>query len=437
MVTGVVGTRRPSAAARLDRVRDALAVPALRRQVEAVIRRVGLTRTGQVALVASIVPWVAARLVAGTTLYILAYGLIAVVLTASLLAPRRLRLVATREGLFPRAQQGDRLEVEVTIKAERALSSFHVEERVPDRLGASLRLPVARVRPGEDFRYSYSLQCNRRGAYTIGPLVAITQDPIGVAQRETVLAETFELLVHPRVARVSDRPLTRLYEDPPIRPPVSKPWPSGMEFYGMREFRAGDDLRRIVWRASARTGHLMVSEAEQGITDHLTVVLDTDRGSHSRDGDLSESFEYAVSVCASLGVRHLAEGYEVRIETSAGPLTRPLRGATKSLMFLDVMARVQSDRLPIGTVLRRLVTDPRRDAHTIVVTPHLTPADAALLKLLVDKGVSVTVVGLVWDELADETFAAAAALGCQVTAVRVGEDLSSALNHDARVGRRL
>ena len=424
-------------AALLDSARDALALPALRRRAVALGHRIGLTRTGQVALVAAVVPWIAARLVAGTTLYILAYGVIAVVLTASLLAPRRLRLVASRDGLFPRAQQGDRLEVAISITAERSLSSFYVEEQVPERLGACLRVPVARVRPGEDFGYTYSLQCTRRGAYTIGPLVAITQDPIGVAQRRTVLAEPFELLVHPRVARVSDRPLTRLYEDPPIRPPVSKPWPSGMEFYGMREFRPGDDLRRIVWRASARTGTLMVSEAEQGITDHITVVLDTDRGSHSHDGEVSETFEYAVSACASLGVRHLAEGYEVRIEANAGPLTRALRGPNKSLMFLDVMARVQSGREPLSGVLRRLVSDPRRDAHIIVVTPRLAPSDAALLKLLVDRGVSVTVIGLVSDELAEDTFSAAAAMGCQVTPVQVGDDLAQALTHGVRVGRRL
>jgi hypothetical protein len=82
--------------------------------------------------------------------------------------------------------------------------------------------------------------------------------------------------VHPRVEQVSDRPLSRQFEDPPIRPPVSKPWPSGFEFYGMREYVPGDDLRRIVWRASARTGKVMVREAEQGITDHVTVVLDTE-----------------------------------------------------------------------------------------------------------------------------------------------------------------
>jgi len=419
---------------RLDRIRDEAEVSSLRRRAQAIVRRSGLTRVGQIAIGAAIIPWVAARIIAGTTLYVLAYGTVAVVIASIFLAPRRLRITAERTGLVPRAQQGDRLEVEIALTAERGLSSFQLEERVPDQLGASLRVPIARVRPGQEFLYSYSLQCARRGSYQIGPLVAITQDPIGVAQRETVLCEPFELLVHPRITRVSDRPLTRLYEDPPIRPPVSRPWPSGMEFYGMREFRPGDDLRRIVWRAAARTGTLMVRDAEQGITDHLTVILDTDRGRHSRDGDFSESFEQAVEAAASLAVRHLAEGYEVRVEANAGPLTRSLRGQERSTQLLDIFAKVELDREPLAKVLRRLVADARRDAHTILVTPDVGRDEAVYLKLLIDKGVSITVVGIVWDDLRANDFAAVAALGCQVAPVRLGDDLTSALNHEVRVG---
>src|SRR5206468_7479296 len=142
------------------------------------------------------------------------------------------------------------------------------------------------------------LACWRRGAYNVGPLVARWGDPFGLTQREMVLQEPFELLVHPSTEHVQDRPLTRLWEDPPIRPPVSKPWPSGMEFYGMREYAPGDDLRRIVWLAFAKTGVLMVREAEQGITDQISIILDTDRRYHSGE-ETSESFEAGVRVAAS------------------------------------------------------------------------------------------------------------------------------------------
>ena len=262
----------------------------------------------------------------------------------------------------------------------------------------------------------------------MGPLVAVAGDPIGLTQRETVLCEPFELLVHPQVVRVNDRPLTRQYEDPPMRPPISKPWPSGMDLYGMREFRPGDNIRRIVWRATARTGKLMIWEAEQGITDKVLVVLDTDRGHHSRDGEWSESFETGVQVVASLGVAHLTDGYELRCETNDGPLARPLRGVTSTLPLLDALARVQMGRGPLTQVLRRLVADPHRDTHYLLVTPRLTAADAAQLKLVLDSGVSVAVVALLWDPEDSETMGRAASVGCQVIGVGPGDDLSRALS---------
>jgi len=114
----------------------------------------------------------------------------------------------------------------------------------------------------------------------------------------------------------------------------------------------------------------MVREAEQG--NHRSHHADPrhDRGSHSRDGEgLSESFEAGIRVAASLGVRHLRDGYELRCETNAGPLVRPLRGAGSQLMLLDAMARLELDRKPLSDVIMRLVSSPRRDAHNVLITP--------------------------------------------------------------------
>ncbi len=390
------------------------------------------------AIVGAIGLWITARVVAGTAMYLFAYGLVILLVISLLLAPRRLRLDGERAGLFPRAQEGDRMGVEVKLTARRRVSTFILEERVPERLGNTVRVPITRLSSGSTVSHFYGLRCARRGVYTVGPLVAVAGDPLGLSQRETVVAEPFELLVHPRVEPVSDRPLTRQFEDPPIRPPVSKPWPSGLEFYGMREYTPGDDLRRIVWRASARTGKVMVREAEQGITDRITIMLDTDRGAHSRDGEgLSESFEAGVRVAASLGVRHLREGYEVRTETNGGPLTRSLRGASSQLLLLDNLARLELSRAPLGEMILRMVSGSQRDAHNVLITPRLGREEAARLKLLLNTGVSILVVALLWEDDASDTMNVAAGLGCQVVGVHPGQDLSTALyNEVAGSGRR-
>jgi uncharacterized protein (DUF58 family) len=428
---------KPGLRARFDNLSDALGPSALRDRARSWQRRLGITRFGVAGLTGAVIAWVLAKIVAGTAMYLFAYGVVLLLVVAYLLAPRNLKLTGDRAGLFPRAQEGDRLDVEVRLTANRRVSTFILEERVPERLGNPVRVPITKLSPGASVSHYYGLRAARRGVYQVGPLVAVAGDPLGLVQRETIVAEPFELLVHPRVETVSDRPLTRQFEDPPIRPPVSKPWPSGLEFYGMREYTPGDDLRRIVWRASARTGRIMVREAEQGITDHVTIMLDTDRGHHSRDGEgLSESFEAGIRVAASLGVRHLREGYEVRTETNGGALTRPIRGAGKQLILLDNLARLELSRAPLTAMIMRMVTGSNRDAHNILITPHLGQVEAAQLKLMLDTGVSILVVALLWDENATDTMGTAAALGCQVVGVHPGQDLSTALYNEVGSGAR-
>ncbi|MEA3020125.1 MAG: hypothetical protein QOI47_1649, partial [Actinomycetota bacterium] len=417
---------------------DALGPTAVRLRVRKAQRRLGITALGAAAILAFVGMWILARIVAGTAMYLFAYGLLLLLGVSYLISPRNLKLEGVRDGLFPRVQEGDRLDVELKLTARRRITTFVLEEQVPERLGRRVRVPVTRLSSGGEVRHTYGLRASRRGVYQVGPLVAIAGDPLGLTQRETIVAEPFELLVHPRIELVSDRPLTRQFEDPPIRPPVSKPWPSGLEFYGMREYVRGDDLRRIVWRASARTGKIMVREAEQGITDHVTIILDTDRGSHSQDGEgLSESFEMGVRAAASLGVRHLREGYEVKVEANGGGLTRHLRGAKNQLLMLDSLARVDLDRAPLSGGIRRLLNNRQRDAHNILITPKLTSFEAAQLRLLLDTGVSILVVCLLWDEEDATTVGVAASLGCQVVAVKPGQDLSTALYNDIGAGNRI
>jgi len=106
------------------------------------------------------------------------------------------------------------------------------------------------------------------------------------------------------------------------------------------------------------------------------------------------------------------------------------------LALLDSFARVEMSRTPLSKVVNNLISDPRRDAHNILITPKLLPSDAAQLRLLLQKGVSILVVALLWDEENTQTLGVATALGCQVAGVRPGQDLASALYHDIGAGSR-
>jgi uncharacterized protein (DUF58 family) len=398
------------------------------RAVRAITHTTGLTTSGLILLAVSIVAWGLGRFIAGRPMFLLAYGGVTVLAMSWAIGRRPLPLVGVRASARSRRREGETISMDVTLTAERRLNTFILEEQVPAMLGQNARIPVASLEPGESVEHSYRLTCWRRGVYQLGPLVARWGDPFGFTEREAVLCEPFEFLVHPSTEFVQDRPFTRLWEDPPVRPPTSKPWPSGAEFYGMREYQPGDDVRRVVWRAYARTRQLLVRESEQGVTDHIIIILDGDRANHSK-GQYSESFETGIRAAASLAQWHLKEGFSVTLESNGRRLIGPLRGPSANMRILDELARLELEDAPITEAINRVVFNRGRDAHVVVITPLLERDSAGSLELLIERGWSVLVVALLWDELAVETLAAAARLGCQVAEVRPNAPLAVAFHN--------
>ena len=224
--------------------------------------------------------------------------------------------------------------------------------------------------------------------------------------------------MHPNTESVQDRITSREWEDPPIRPPQSKPWPSGFEFYGMRDYVNGDDPRRIIWTASAKTDdRYLVRESEQGITDRVSLLLDTDREHHS-PGDPSETFERSVRAIASLGVRHLADGFSVTLDANADRLAKALRGPRARIPLLDRLAEVQLSEVPLARSLERLFLDRQRNTHNVLVTPYLDGDAARRIRILMERGTSVLLVLVLWEDTDSAMIHRAGGLGCNVVELR-------------------
>jgi uncharacterized protein (DUF58 family) len=407
------------------------------RRAQATVERVtGLTWSGMALVVLTVVTWVLGRAVGGRPLYLLSYGLLAVLAASYAIGRRPLPVEGRRSESRPRLAEGETVTMSVELSAARRVSTFILEERVPDALGEAVQVPVATAESGDGVSFAYKLTCRRRGAYRLGPLVVRWGDPFGLTRREAVLVEPVEMLVHPSVEMVEDRPLTRMFEDPPIRPPVSKPWPQGLEFYGMRQYSPGDDIRRIVWRAYARTGQLLVREAEQGITDRVTVLLDQDLANHT-PGEVSASFEAGVKVAASIGVRHLTDGFSVTLEGSDAEVLPPLRTAKARIEYLDALARVERTRgTPLHLAIQRVANRVARNQHLVLITPRLDAKSAGVLDQLLGRGLSVLVAALLYGEESVETLGRASALGCQVVEIRPRVPLSVAFRHQVGAGMR-
>ncbi|MCU1424292.1 MAG: hypothetical protein JWM51_583, partial [Microbacteriaceae bacterium] len=152
-----------------------------------------------------------------------------------------------------------------------------------------------------------------RGVVDIGPVVVERSDPFGLTVHRSTLGALRQLVVAPRVTNLAGSGFSLAGGDGSVR--ASRRNAAGNNDDLMtREYRRGDALRRVHWRATARHGDLMVRQEEESSFPTARIILDTRADGYSRDAD---DFEWALSMVASLGVHLVGEGFLLQLRETA------------------------------------------------------------------------------------------------------------------------
>ncbi len=217
----------------------------------------------------------------------------------------RLGLVGlvARRGIGSNAFEGDLLTVDLVLENHgRRAARFVV---AIDAFGAGLADRQSVLEPGplpslHRRVLSYRAFVARQwGLYTVGPLSLVAWDPLGLAcaTQEIPRLDPFE--VFPRTFEIEA--LSARAGRATIAPRDSTAAAAGQSllFRGVRDFEAGDDVRRIHWPATARRGSPMVREYERDQQPVFVVFLDLDRRGRAGIGRQS-TLEYLVRIGASL-----------------------------------------------------------------------------------------------------------------------------------------
>jgi uncharacterized protein (DUF58 family) len=200
----------------------------------------------------------------------------------------------------------------------------------------------------------YHTTCHQRGVFSFSPLHLKSGGPFGLFRSRRKLPAPDELLVYPQYVPLKR---FRLLENRGFTDRHAQRVGISSEVIGTREYRAGDSLRQIHWRSTARVGRLVVKEFTDQDHLSLTVVLDLSadgsvgRGKHS-------TFETAVRLAASLGYYATHHNVPFRL---AGHSQRwqPPDIALSWWGVLHYLARVQNDgNRPLAHVLRTLPPPP-------------------------------------------------------------------------------
>ncbi|WP_326809017.1 DUF58 domain-containing protein [Streptomyces sp. NBC_01775] len=249
------------------------------------------------------------------------------------------RLAARRRVTPRKVARGERADGSVTLTntGSRTLRGLRFTDMCGD---TPLVLEIPSLAAGEEHTALYALPTERRGRIPLGPLRLERADPLGLARRVRVFAPaeggTDTLLVRPRVCLLPVLPSGKAHH---VEGPTSDTADEGsLTFHALREYVLGDDLRRVHWRSSARTGTLMVKQLVDVSLPHTTVVLDTRAVAYRTEDD----FELAVDSAASVAFAAARSHFPVTLLGDAGPILRTDGGGGNDAdALLDRLALVR------------------------------------------------------------------------------------------------
>ncbi|MFG1608398.1 DUF58 domain-containing protein [Actinoplanes sp. NPDC049265] len=303
-----------------------------------------LTGRGVAASVAAVLLLAAGlwlRLPVLTTLGVIVAG---AVLTAVALTAPPLEVEVQRVVHPDRVERGRPALARVRVRStgRRRQTGFHAEDSAG---GAVREVRLPGLLPGAEATRAYELPTATRGKLTVGPLTLHRADPFDLARRQLPVGGTTTLWVHPRrhAARALIAGVPRHHHDGAPDQTLR----GSVELLDVREYVPGDEVRHLHWKATARTGRLMVRDLADPRRGRTTVLLD------NRPRALTPTlFEEAVDLAASLLCASTQATQDTRLVTWSGRTVAVQGGALATRRLLDELSEVRQDATGDAPVLR-------------------------------------------------------------------------------------
>lgn len=236
---------------------------------------------------------------------------------AILYATEELNVSAERQLSTDKLRAGNTLDIILTVTNHGdAIAELTITDLIPRGLtvvkGATSLL--TELKKGEKVTLSYTLS-GPRGEYTFPKLNITATDRLGLFWRYRQIdvegtIDSLMVLSTPKVGHINIRPRQTRSFAGYIPARVAG---SGLDFFGVREYRPGDSLRHINWRANARHQNtLFTNEFEQERVADVGLILDARSRCVVRAGN-SGLFEHLIAATDSFADSFLGSGNRVSL----------------------------------------------------------------------------------------------------------------------------
>ena len=265
---------------------------------------------------------------------------------------------------------------EVRLEVEHDLlqpTNAQVFDHVPDGLSIE-NLPLTfELQPGQISQIGYRVRPLKRGHFTFEHCEVSLPSPLGLWSEKRLLSLSDTTRVYPDFARfyggqllAVDNWLNQLGVRQRQRRGL------GLEFHQLREFREGDSLRQIDWKATARQRTPIAREYQDERDQQIVFMLDCGRRMRSQDSELAH-FDHALNACLLLSYIALRQGDAVGLSTFASDPTRylaPAKGSAQLNVLLNTVYDLDTTQRPADyqAAVSQLLARQKRRGLVVLVT---------------------------------------------------------------------
>ncbi|MBK5407939.1 DUF58 domain-containing protein [Pseudomonas sp. TH34] len=322
------------------------------------------------------------------TLHAVTWGLLLALLLLALLDAGRLR---RRPSPRVRRQMPGSLalgrwgEVRVTLDHDYPQPLVvEVFDHVPDGLTVENLPQSIELRPAEQSELGYRLKPQRRGHFSFTRCEVHLPSPLGLWSARRLIDVKDATRVYPDFARLYGAQLLAVdnwLNQLGVRQRQRRGL--GLEFHQLREFREGDSLRQIDWKATARQRTPIAREYQDERDQQIMFMLDCGRRMRSQDAELSH-FDHALNACLLLSYVALRQGDAVGLCTFACDQPRylaPVKGSGQLNLLLNAVYDLDTSRRTADyqAAASQLLARQKRRSLVIVVTNLRDEDDEELL----------------------------------------------------------
>jgi len=169
------------------------------------------------------------------------------------------------------------------------------------------------------FSLRYRVRPLLRGDHHFGATELRIHSPWRAWIRQSATGETQDVRVYPNFAPLARHALRAVdYRNARFGLQQRRRRGQGMDFAQLREYREGDSLRQVDWKATMRMGKMISREYQDERDQRILLVVDCGRRMGARDGDLSH-FDHALDTMLMLAYVALSHGDRVGLMTLGGP----------------------------------------------------------------------------------------------------------------------